>query len=114
MGTVDWTRVTRDRPCPICGHDHWCSVSPDGGLVFCMREPSDRRGSDGEGWIHRLAPAARNGHANGHHASVIFTGPIVRHPLHDAGGTVVAVHCRRPLTRDGVPDKKVWWELPDG
>lgn len=111
MGTADdWIRVSPGRPCPICDKPDWCGISSDGSVVRCMREQSDH--PSGDGWIHRLtAPAERNGQA---HHSVIFTGPIVRHPLKDAGGAVVAVHCRRPLTRDGVPDKKVWWEQPNG
>jgi putative DNA primase/helicase len=114
VGTVDWVRVTQASPCPVCQHTHWCSVSANGALVFCMREPSDRpaKQESGQGWLHRLAAdAERNGRA---HHSVVYTGPIVRHPLRDQAGTVLAVHCRRPLTRDGKPDKKVWWELPDG
>jgi hypothetical protein len=30
-------RVTQDNPCPICGHDKWCSFSDDGRWVYCPR-----------------------------------------------------------------------------
>lgn len=35
---ADWIRVTRDKPCPICGHKRYCSVAQDGPvqLVCCM------------------------------------------------------------------------------
>lgn len=114
MSTVDWQRVTAGRPCPVCAHTHWCSVSADGALVFCMREPSDwpSKADDGKGWIHRLTARPANGHAR--QSSVVFTGPVVKHPIATVEGVVVAVHCRRPVTRDGVPGKDVWWELPDG
>ncbi len=44
-----WERVSNNNPCPICGHDHWCSVSGD--VIHCMRVESDHPASDG-GWIH--------------------------------------------------------------
>ena len=30
-------RVTQDCPCPICGHDKWCSFSDNGEWVYCPR-----------------------------------------------------------------------------
>lgn len=30
-------RVTAASPCPICGKDSWCSVSPDGETIACSR-----------------------------------------------------------------------------
>jgi hypothetical protein len=32
-----WPHVTRDRPCPKCGHADWCAVSPDGSFARCYR-----------------------------------------------------------------------------
>jgi len=61
--TGNWRRVSRRHPCPICGHDSWCTVSPDGKTARCMRIASDRPspGRDGSvGYLHRLdGPAGR-------------------------------------------------------
>lgn len=104
MGTVDWVRVTSARPCPVCGRTHYCSVSVDGGLVYCTKEPSNRIGSDGTGWIHKM-----NGHANGH-TNGRARGRETRYEVRDADGVLVAVHCRV----DTSTGKRVWWEMPDG
>jgi putative DNA primase/helicase len=98
---VQLVRVNKQHPCPICGRDHYCSVTADGGAVFCTKEPSDKPGKDG--WWHRLGPgtpAASNGH-----------GPTRRYAIHDAEGVLVAYHCRVDLPGG---KKRMWWELPDG
>jgi len=51
-----WGRVTRHRPCVVCGRGDWCGTSPDGTLVCCMRAKSDRPARNG-GWLHRIADA---------------------------------------------------------
>lgn len=53
----DWRRVTRAQPCPICEHDTWCTVAPDGSAVRCKRIASERGvpGEDGLAWLHVLA-----------------------------------------------------------
>ncbi len=52
-----WVEVTAKNPCPICGHDHWCRVSRDGGTAVCRRVEGgqhkvDRAGQDC--WVYRL------------------------------------------------------------
>lgn len=44
-----WRRVTSRDPCPICGHDSWCSVGHS--VVLCMRNESQRPSTNG-GWLH--------------------------------------------------------------
>jgi putative DNA primase/helicase len=80
-------------------------VSPAGDLVYCTKEESDRPGSDGAGWLHRVGPAVGNGHAR------VVTGSTTRYELRGSDGVVVAVHCRRDAARG---EKRIWWELPDG
>jgi P4 family phage/plasmid primase-like protien len=30
-----WVECSKRVPCPICQHDHWCSISSDGAVVLC-------------------------------------------------------------------------------
>ena len=48
------TRVTADRPCPICDKPEWCLIAPDGTAAICARTESGKRCGDA-GWLHRLA-----------------------------------------------------------
>src|SRR5262245_37295860 len=54
----DWIRVTRDKPCTICGKPDFCTRSADGAVVKCMRiESSQPARGDLGGWIHRVGGA---------------------------------------------------------
>ena len=53
MSVGDWRRVSRSKPCPICGTADWCTVSADGSAACCMRVESTKRLRNG-GWLHRL------------------------------------------------------------
>lgn len=55
-------RVSRRRPCPICGKHHWCSVAADGSFAICMREQRGavRRTRNG-GWLHRFGDSIDRG-----------------------------------------------------
>ncbi|MCH8880045.1 MAG: toprim domain-containing protein [Planctomycetes bacterium] len=55
----DWRRVSKSKPCPICGKPDWCSVSVDGSVAICMRITSDKPTQNG-GWLHRLADDPRD------------------------------------------------------
>lgn len=46
---MNWVRVKRNKPCPICGRPDWCSVSEDGTVVVCMRTESPKPCKSG-GW----------------------------------------------------------------
>jgi hypothetical protein len=50
---MSWIRVSNKKRCPVCNHPDWCSVSEDGAVAICMREPSDKECKSG-GWIHVL------------------------------------------------------------
>lgn len=55
--TPQWTNVTRDNPCPICGKPDWCSLSEDGAVAICRRVESavERTDTSGETyWVHHL------------------------------------------------------------
>ena len=55
-GKGDWRRVSKRRPCPVCGHDTWCVyVGPDDMpvAVLCQRVESGRKIGEA-GWLHRL------------------------------------------------------------
>ncbi len=50
----EWIRVTKRRPCPICGKPNWCSISADSQVAHCMRAEKGNALLSG-GWIHTLA-----------------------------------------------------------
>jgi hypothetical protein len=54
-----FTRVSRRRPCPICGKADWCLVdrSDPPNSAVCERTPSENRWGDA-GWFHRLGTSA--------------------------------------------------------
>lgn len=55
MSKTVWPRVTKQRPCPICGSPDWCIVSPDGTAVICPRtEQGAVRHVPDSGWLHKL------------------------------------------------------------
>jgi hypothetical protein len=48
-----WTRVSRRVKCPACGSSSWCSISPEGDLVHCLRVKSNRPAKNSMGgWLH--------------------------------------------------------------
>ncbi len=52
-----WVEVTPKHPCPICGHDHWCRVSRDGGTAVCRRVAGGHHKVDRAGldcWVYRV------------------------------------------------------------
>lgn len=50
-------RVNRKHPCPVCGRPDWCCITADGELIYCMRVPSERPCTTGNGgWFHWLKP----------------------------------------------------------
>lgn len=55
---MNWIEVSSKAPCPICGHDSWCSVSGDGLTVNCRRvDAGGRQKTDRAGavyWTHHL------------------------------------------------------------
>ena len=54
MSVGTWQRVSKRRPCPICGKPDWCLVGTDGGAI-CARVESPH--SQGEaGWYHPTEP----------------------------------------------------------
>ena len=58
MNDSNWIDVSRKAPCPICGHDSWCTVSSDGRVVNCRRvDAGGRSKTDKNGapfWVHFL------------------------------------------------------------
>lgn len=48
----DIMRVSRNNPCPICGHTDWCGYNQF--VAICMRVDSEKQAGNG-GFIHRLS-----------------------------------------------------------
>ena len=64
MASEEMQRVTRDRPCPVCGKPDWCLAAADGSAAICQRvqDGSVKRCGDA-GWLHILRddrPAQRS------------------------------------------------------
>lgn len=58
MTRGDWKRVSKGRPCPVCGKSDWCLYAgPDDAptAAICARVESAKPvGAAGSGWWHRL------------------------------------------------------------
>jgi hypothetical protein len=48
-----WNRVTRAKPCPVCGKNDWCLISEDASAVICPRTDS-KKFVEGSGYLHVL------------------------------------------------------------
>lgn len=44
-----WPHVTKEKPCPVCGKDDWCTIGDR--AVLCQRTPSEHAHPNG-GWYH--------------------------------------------------------------
>lgn len=53
----EYTRVTDEVPCPICGSPDWCLIHNEGRKCICQRIESGKRYGDA-GWLHYLADGA--------------------------------------------------------
>jgi hypothetical protein len=52
---LGWNRITKDRPCPVCGRLKYCMVNDNDSAVLCTKEPSDHPVGEA-GWLHVLDP----------------------------------------------------------
>jgi len=50
---MNWIRVSKNLPCPICKHIDWCLISPNGHAVICPRTSSANKLGE-MGYIHIL------------------------------------------------------------
>ncbi len=51
----DWLRVSRSKPCPVCGKPDWCLVSEDGSTAICPRTPEGAvKQTKASGYLHKL------------------------------------------------------------
>lgn len=48
-----WTRVTKSKPCQVCGKPDWCLASADGSASICPRVES-KKFIEGSGYLHVL------------------------------------------------------------
>jgi hypothetical protein len=70
MRSTTWQRVTKAKPCPICGKADYCGFAPDGSACICMRIDvgSVKRTRNG-GFLHRFGDGP-------HHRPTIRTTTI--------------------------------------
>ena len=55
---IQWPRVSKSNPCPICGKPDFCTITPDGKAVCCMRVESNKPVKNG-GYMHFLDDQTR-------------------------------------------------------
>lgn len=56
IGSPQFQRVSKKRPCPVCGRPDWCLISDDGTVAICPRTDAGASKRCGEaGWLHRLS-----------------------------------------------------------
>lgn len=55
MSDNRWQRVSKAKPCAVCGKADWCGIAEDGSACICMRVESGQPTRNG-GWLHRLQP----------------------------------------------------------
>lgn len=76
----EWARVSKHRPCPVCGGSTWCTFSTDGTVTRCTRVQSESPsvGKDGSpGWTHFDKPLEII-HAPQKPREVVDAAPIAR------------------------------------
>lgn len=76
-----FNRVNRHLPCPVCGHDGWCLLSPFGDRAVCCRVESDSPARAFDGWFHAIPPRHRPAPSRVAKA----TTPVVHHEIIDLG-----------------------------
>lgn len=54
IGGVNFNRVNRNMPCPLCGKEKWCMVSDDGSQVICPRTDLGAMKELTCGFLHEL------------------------------------------------------------
>lgn len=57
---MKWNRITKDRPCPVCGREKYCMVNDNGSAVLCTKVPSDKQVGEA-GYLHVLDPERNEG-----------------------------------------------------
>lgn len=122
----NWVRVSRSRPCPKCGKPDNCTVSADGGAVWCGRvDVGAVRQNAGGQWLHLLAdrpgwaplpprpePKKRKSSGSPAVAAELYRRAydLPRRLLELATDLGVSVESLRSL---GVGWSGAWWSIPE-
>lgn len=54
---MNWVRVNKTNPCPVCQKTDWCCISHDGSACICPRtEQGSHKHIEGSGYLHILVP----------------------------------------------------------
>jgi len=114
---AQWIRVSKRKPCPICGKGDWCGVSADGEVAHCMRVESSRQTSAG-GWIHRIADGKPRTHTNAReqarapNQTADFQELMTRYQMYTAPGDVRRLAAGLGVTADSLRRLDVAWAGP--
>jgi hypothetical protein len=95
-----FVRVTRNEPCPVCGHSDWCLRKLDGRAAICQRIESQkliqRHGRDQAGWLHSFDDG-RDFYRPVRPVAIVHHEPIVR-----VDWSALAAECERRFVREGL------------
>jgi len=97
MDNEKLARVSRQKPCPVCGKPDWCLAAPDGSAAICQRiqEGSVKRCGEA-GWLHILQERPRPGYSSAGRRIVI---PTYRT---DRDWDLLTEHCLNRLSKEAL------------
>lgn len=58
---MQWHRITKNEPCPVCGRIKYCLINDNGSAVLCTKQPSDHPVGEA-GYLHVLDPEHNTGY----------------------------------------------------
>ena len=107
-----WVEVSAKNPCAICGHDHWCRVSRDGGTAVCRRVAGGQHRVDRGGqdiWVYRLRDGPPSAPESPPAAEPECADAATRHAVYSALLDLLELSPahRDNLHRRGLPDPDI-------
>jgi len=60
---LQWHRVTKDEPCPVCDREKYCMRNTNWSAVLCTKVENDHPVGESNAWLHVLDPEANAGYS---------------------------------------------------
>lgn len=118
----DWVRTSRSLECPVCKKNDWCTMAVDGGVIKCMRVPSEDECKTG-GWFHFdkptqlticVPPPVPKADASALAKDLYFSkhAPGARQKLSKILGVSLSSLEELRVGWGSDPSGRVWWSFP--